>query len=59
MIFEEETNCQGKSYQLASNFQSIIIFGSIARSAATSYQQVLKEGINFVTLATSKATSYH
>jgi hypothetical protein len=56
--FEKEL-CQSKSYQLPYNFQSVLVFVSIARTAATSYHPVFKEQTNFKICAKIKATSYH
>ena len=53
LIYKKEL-CQDKSYQLPSNFQSILVFRSMARTSATSYQPVLKKKIS-----KGKATSYY
>jgi hypothetical protein len=39
--------CQGKSYQLPSNFKSILVLRSNAITAATSYQPVFEVHIDF------------
>ena len=58
LIFEKELD-QSKSYQLPSNFKSICVFVSFARTAATSYHQDFEEHMNFKNCAGTKATSYH